>query len=181
MTIAAAPTLAAVFTKVRAFMLDPVLGVVPVGTLVIRGPINRAAQPAVDHVIITPTFRRRLRTNVETDVDPFPAPDPGTMKLEEGVQLHVQADFYGGAGGDWAAAFETIWRSEYTVNYLAPECAPLYADEARMMPLVVGEEQYVERWTTVAVLQYNPVTTTPQQFAGAADVTLINVDQEYTP
>lgn len=181
MTLAVAPTLAAVFTKVRAFLLDAALGVVPAGTIVLRGPINRTAQPSADHIVITPTYRRRLRTNVEVDVDPFPLPDPGAVEIETGTQLHVQVDFYGAQGSDWCAAFTNIWRSEYAVNYLAPECAPLYADEGRMIPLTTGEEQYLERWAVTAVLQYNPVTTVLQQFAGEASVTLIDVDERYPP
>lgn len=181
MTLTVAPTLDAVFNKVRAYLLDPVAGIVPTGTRVIRGPINRAAQPSTDHVIITPTMRKRLRTNVEIDVDPFPSPGDGTVGLEQGTQLTIQADFYGALSGDWAAIFSTIWRSEYACIHLAPECAPLYADDGRMIPLTTGEEQYLERWTVLAVLQYNPVVTTLQQFAGAATVDLINVDERYPP
>jgi hypothetical protein len=180
MTLTVSLDLTAVFTKLRAYMLDPDAGIVPVGTPVIRGPINRAPQPAVDHVILTPVYRRRLRTNVETDVDPFPAPG-GTVRIEQGTQLNIQVDFYGAQASSWLDAFSTIWRSEYAVAALAPECAPLYADEGRMVPLTTGEEQYLERWTVTAVLQYNPVTTTPQQFAGTAEVTVINVDERYPP
>lgn len=181
MTLTVAPNLTAVATKVRAYLLDPVAGIVPVGTPVIRGPINRAAQPAVDHVVFTVVARRRIRTNVETDVDPYPAPDPGTVKIEAGMMLNVQVDFYGGLSGDWAAILSTVWRSEYAVNHLAPDCAPLYADDGRMVPLTTGEEQYLERWTVSAMLQYNPVTTTLQEFASAATVVLINVDERYPP
>jgi hypothetical protein len=180
MTLTVSPTLDTVFTKVRAYLLDPVAGIVPVGTPVIRGPINRAAQPAADHVIITPTARRRLRTNVETDLDPYPSPG-GSVLIEAGMQLAIQMDFYGTLSGDWAAILSTIWRSEYAVNHLAPDCAPLYADDGRMVPLTTGEEQYLERWTVTAMLQYNPVTTTLQQFADTATVDLINVDERYPP
>lgn len=180
MTLTVSPTLTAVFTKLRAYLLDPDAGIVPVGTPVIRGPVNRAAQPPADHVIITPTYRKRLRTNVETDVDPFPQPG-GAVQIEQGTQLNVQVDFYGAQSSDWVEVFSTIWRSEYACDHLAPECQPLYADEGRMVPLTTGEEQYLERWTVSAVLQYNPVTTTPQQFAGAAEVTVINVDERYPP
>lgn len=181
MTLTVSPDLTAVFTKLRAYLLDPDAGIVPVGTPVIRGPINRAAQPAQDHVIMTPTYRRRLRTNVETDVDPFPGPGSGSVRIEQGVACTVQVDFYGASAANWLDAFSTIWRSEYACNHLAPECQPLYADEGRMVPLTTGEEQYLERWTVSAVLQYNPVTTTPQQFAGTAEVTVINVDERYPP
>jgi hypothetical protein len=49
------------------------------------------------------------------------------------------------------------------------------------MPYKTGEEQYNRRWTVLASLQYNPVTTLPQQFADAADVEVINVDERYPP
>lgn len=177
MTLVVSPTVADVFTSVRAFLLS----IVPAGTIVLRGPVNRAAQPAGDHIIITPTFRKRLRTNVETDTDPGGS-DDGTTALEEGVQVDIQTDCYGGAlAPDWAAMIETVWRSEYAVTALAPACAPLYADDARQIPLVTGEEQYLERWLVRAVIQYNPVTTTPQQFADALTVDLINVDERYPP
>lgn len=181
MTLQVSPTVNALCLKLGAYLVHPDAGIVPVGTPVIQGPINRAAQPAVDHVIITPTHRRRLRTNVEVDVDPYPLPDPGSVQIETGTEMRVQVDFYGAQSADWAATFVAIWRSEYAVQHLAPECAPLYADDARMIPLVTGEDQYLERWTVSAMLQYNPVTTTPQQFAGAAEVTVINVDERYPP
>lgn len=179
MTLTVAPTLDTVFAKLREYLLDAAVGIVPVGTLVIRGPMNRAAQPAADHVIITPIFQKRLRTNVETDVDLFP--DAGSVQIEQGTRLDIQVDFYGAQAGDWAATFSTIWRSEYACLQLAPECQPLYADEARMIPLTTGEEQYLERWTVTAALQYNPVVTTPQQFADTLTVDLINVDERYPP
>lgn len=177
MTLTVSPNLNDVFTAVRAFILT----IVPAGTKVIRGPVNRAAQPAADHVVITPTYRKQLRTNIATDVDPFPDPGDGTTALEQGVQVNIQTDFYGGVSGDWAAMFSTVWRSEEGVTALAPACAPLYADEGRMVPLVTGEEQYLERWMVPAVLQYNPVTTVLQQFADAASANIINVDERYPP
>lgn len=177
MTLTVSPTQNAVCIKLDALVVD----IVPTGTPVLRGPINRAAQPPTDHVIYTPIFLNRLRTNVETDVDPFPTPGPGTMRLEQGTRLDFQVDFYGALAADWAAMFATIMRSEYGVDKLAPEAAPLYADDARMLPLVTGEEQYLERWMVRAVLQYNPVTTVLQQYADTATVDIINVDEAYPP
>lgn len=173
MTLTVTPTLDDVFTSVRAFLLS----IVPAGTIVLKGPVNRAAQPAADHIVITPTYRKRLRTNQYAD-DPV----ADTTGIEEGVQLDVQTDCYGGAlAPDWATMIETIWRSEYACTALAPVASPLYADDAKQIPLVTGEEQYLERWMVRAVLQYNPVTTLPQQFADTLSVTTINVDEAYPP
>ena len=178
MTLTVTPTIDQLCTKLRTYLLS----IVPAGTIVLRGPVDRAAQPVDPHVVFTPVFRRRLRTNVETDVDPFPNPTPGSTQIEEGVQFEMQVDCYGDSlAHDWAAMVETTFRSEYAVNALAPECAPLYADEARQVPLVTGEEQYLERWMVRAVLQYNPVTTVPQQFADTVTVNIIEVDARYPP
>lgn len=173
--LAVSPDLDGLFLKLQPF----VLSIVPAGTPVMRAPLNRVSQPAVDHVIMTPLFQKRLRTNVTTYVDP--APDPGTAATEQGTEIHVQMDFYGARAASWATMFETMFRSEYATDALEPTCAPLHADEARMIPLVTGEEQYLERWCVTAVLQYNPVTTTPQQFADTLEITLVDVDVRYPP
>lgn len=173
MTLATTPTQDDVFTALRAMLL----GIVPAGTIVLRGPVDRAAQPVLDHIVITPLFRKRLRTNIPTD-----NPDAGTVALEQGTRLDIQVDFYGEvAASNWLDAFTTVFRSEYAVDALAPTCAPLYADDGTQMALVTGEEQYLERWMVQAVLQYNPVTTAPQQYADTLEVALINVDERYPP
>lgn len=163
-----------VIAKLGAF----IVGIVPVGTTVLQGPLNRVSQPAGDHVIMTVVSHKRLRTNVTTYVD---EPGNGRAQMELGAKLGVQIDFYGGKAADWAIMFNTAFRDEYGVTALAPTCAPLYADEGRMLPLVTGEEQYLVRWMLEAMLQYNPVTTTPQDFFDTATVGLINVDVEYPP
>lgn len=179
MSLSTTPTQDDVFTALRAMLL----GIVPAGTIVLRGPVDRAAQPVGDHIVITPLFRARLRTNIPTDHPPPDGPDPnGTVSYEQGTRLEIQVDFYGEtAASNWMDAFTTVFRSEYAVDALAPTCAPLYADDGRMVPLVTGEEQYLERWMVRAVLQYNPVTTAPQQYADTLGITLINVDERYPP
>ena len=181
MPLVVSPTQDDVLTAVRTLLLS----IVPTGTIVLRGPVDRAAQPIADHILVTPVHRERLRTNLYLDHAPPPGPDPnGTVDMEQGTKLELQVDFYGETGGEsgpaaWMDAFTTVWRSEYAVDALAPTCSPLYADEGRMMPLVTGEEQYLERWMVRAFLQYNPVTTAPQEYADVLDVTLINVDERY--
>jgi len=171
------PDLDALFLKLQPFVQT----IVPAGTPVLRGPLNRTAQPAVDHAVMTPLFFKRLRTNVDSYDDPAPESDPGTALFEEGIEQHIQLDFYGAQSANWATAASNVFRSAYAVDALAPTCAPLYADEARMIPLVTGEEQYLERWSLTAVLQYNPVTVVPQQFADAAEVVLVEVDTRFPP
>jgi len=172
-----APNPDQLYIKVEAFLAT----VVPTGTPTIRGLDNRTAMPAEGFVLFQLLFQQRLRTNVETDEDPFPDPDPGSVAIEQGTQVDMQLDFYGPNSAAWAAMVSTVWRSDYGCRLLAPDCQPLYIDDARMVPLIPGEEQYVERWCSRGVLQWNPVTSVPQEFAGAASVDIINVDASYPP
>lgn len=165
-----------VINAVQAF-LAPLL---PANTPVIFGIQNRVAMPPGAFVLVTPLYQMRLATNVDTYMDPYP--DSGaTVQAEQDTRIDVQLDFYGPLSGAWAAMVSTLWRDEYGVNALAPNCAPLYIDDAKMMPLTTAEQQYLQRWMSTAMLQYNPVTTLPQQFAGAAEAELIDVDEAFPP
>lgn len=179
MPVTVTPVQDDVFTALRAFLLS----IVPAGTIVLRGPVNRSAQPTTEHIVIEPMFRKRLRTNEITDNPPPDGPNPnGTADIEQGTQLDIQVDFYGdNLAPTWMDIFTTLFRDETAVIALAPTCAPLYADEGRQIPLTTGEEQYLERWMVLAALQYNPVTTVTQQYADTLEVTLINVDEAYPP
>lgn len=179
MTLAITPDIDAVMTKLGALILD----VLPAGMQVIQAPVNRAAQPKGGHVVMTHLYDMRLRTNVTRYNLPVgPAPAAGSADMEQGTEIHVQLDFYGGtnfapsAPAQWAAAVSTIFRDEYAVTALAPEAAPLYIDDARMIPLVTGEEQYRVRYACTAHIQYNPVTTKPQQFADVLVVSTIDTN-----
>lgn len=176
MSLAVTPTLDDVAVKIRDFLVS----IVPTGTPVIRGPVNRAPLPKAPCVIFTYLFQTRLRTNLHTDDDPFPTPG-GETTTEQGTKVHVQMDFYGDESNDWAVLASMLWRDQYACDIMAPDATPLYSDDARMVPLVTGEEQYLERYAITAYLQWNPVTVTPQQFADTLDVTLIEVDSTYPP
>ncbi len=176
MTLVVSPTFVDLFTKLKALIAS----IVPAGTIVLRGPVNRVPQPDDAHVVMTELFTGRLRTNVETYQDD-PESVSGLALYEQGTAVHVQVDFYGSPAGEWAVAFETVFRSAYAAAALDPVCAPLHADEARMIPLVTGEQQYEKRYAVTAVLQYTPVVSTPQQFADQADVVLREVDVTYPP
>lgn len=111
---------------------------------------------------------------------------PGLMTLEEGVELTLQIDCYSfpvqGAGQsaeDWATMLSTTLRDEYGCTQLAPTLQPLYADEARMIPLVAGEDQYEERWSLDARFQYNPRTVIPEQYAEVLALELVNIEEAY--
>lgn len=184
MPLVVAPTIQTVLAKLRTL----VLAVVPAGVEVVQGMDNRVSPPPRDpgYVRMTPILQQRLRTNVDAYDDPAQPPGPpftvGTRAMEQGTKITVQLDCYGPTGEDWAVMLSTVLRSEYACDVLAPDVAPLYADEPKVSPYVDGERQYEPCWIVGAVLQYNPVTSTPQEFADTLDVNpIINVDVEYPP
>lgn len=157
---------------------------------VIQGLPNRTAmpKPVPGFVSMQATLTKRLRTNIDGGWQG--EDDPTAINSEQGTLLRVQLDCYGAASGDWGVALSTTIRSEYGCAQLAgtdgegnpmvpPVCQPLYVDDAKLGALVDTEDQYEQRWVVEAILQYNPVTSTPMQFANAVSVSLINVDQRY--
>lgn len=178
MSVTTSPTITEIATKVRAFLLT----LVPAGVEVVRGLDNKVPEPPASPGFIAMTLVRqeRLRTNVDHYSDPPPF-DASTRAVEQGTQLALQCDCYGADSAAWAAQISTYLRSDIACDALAPEVAPLYAEEPIMAPLVDGERKYEQRWIVGAILQANFTTVTPQQFAGTLAVDVINVDERYPP
>lgn len=183
------PTLSDVYNVLQPFIVT-ITGLDP--SLVIQGLPNRTPMPEADPGFVTmqAILTKRLRTNVDggwSGVD-----DPTGVNSEQGTLLRVQLDVYGVNSGDWAVMLSTLLRDEYGCAQLAgldgegnpvvpPLCQPLYVDDAKLAPLVDTEDQYEQRWIVEAILQFNPVTTTPMQFANTAEISVINVDEAYPP
>lgn len=148
---------------------------------VIQGLPNRTSLPPAvpGFVSMQLTRAKQLRTPEET-WDPTDVA-PTSLDVEQGTELRLQLDLYGTASGDWAVMLQTLLRNEAGCVALGPTCQPLYASDAQLAPLEDDEAQYEQRWTIEAVLQYNPVTSVPMQFADTAAVTVINVDEAYPP
>lgn len=184
------PVLDDVYALLQAFLMT-VTGLAQAN--VVQGLPNRVAMPEADpgFVSMQATLTKRLRTNLDTG-SWLGEVNPDNVSSEQGTLLRVQLDLYGANSGDWAVMVSTLLRDEYGCVALAgvdgggeplvpPTCQPLYVDDAKMAPLVDSEDQYEQRWIVEAILQYNPVTTTPMQFANEASVTVINVDEAYPP
>lgn len=177
MALVVTPTLDAVYTKLGNFLES----VLPAGVLVVQAQENRvpALPPSPGYVEMFATAQGRIMTNLDRwNPDDIA---PTSIEIEQAVRLMVQLDCYGAASGDWAVILSTVLRDEFACTALAPILSPLYADDPRNAPLVAGEEQYERRWIVGAVLQYNPVVTTPMQFADTAELNTINVDERYPP
>lgn len=176
MPLAVSITLQDVYTKLRVLVLN----VVPTGVKCIQGLANRTSMPAPvpGFVAMTANLSKALRTPIDT-WDRTNS-NPNAIAIEQSMQLRVQLDCYGAASADWAVMLAAVLRDSYSVGLLAP-IAPLYADDPIQAALVNGEEQYEERWIVGANMQYNPVISTPMQFANQAEVGIINVDTRYPP
>lgn len=169
------PLLDVIFTRLRAWLLT----IVPGGTEVLQGPLNRVPLPVAGFVLMTLLFQKRLRTNVHEYTDtgnPGPPADQGTKRIEQGTELHIQLDFYGPDAADWAVAVSILFRDPEGCEGMAPELSPLYIDDGKFAPLVTGEAQYQNRVVSTARFQYNPAVTIAQQFADSADVQRVAVD-----
>lgn len=168
------------FIALRAFLLD----VLPSGVQVLQGQTNRVAEPsASDFVIMTPTIRERIETNVVSYVDPYPITGSVQNDLQP-TKVTVQIDVHGPSGADNAQIISTMFRSIYAVDQFATsgfDVTPLYADDPKQLPFINGESQYEDRWSIDAVMQANPITTVAQQFAGTLAVGIISVDATYPP
>jgi hypothetical protein len=98
------------------------------------------------------------------------------------MKVTVQVDVHGPASADNAQVISTLFRDEYGVTQFATsgfDVVPLYADDPKQLPYLNGEQQIEERWSIDAVMQTNPVVTTPMQFMDAIAVNTINVDAAY--
>lgn len=165
-----------IFTALVAF-IQPLVGAdVPI----VRGYDNRVSMPPSGFISLLPLVQIPLATNTHLYTDPGTATG-GTVQVQRSTQFDCQLDCFGPQANKWATLITTLFRDDYGVQALQPTCAPLYAGNPTMLPLVNGEQQYEERWYTDLCLQYNPSTTVSQQFAGALSVDLISVDEKYPP
>lgn len=177
MPLVVAPTLQDVYTRLRVLALD----VVPVGVEVVQGLDNRVPMPPP-----VPGFVRMLAvllTPHRTPVEDFDRnnPNPNAISIEQGMTIRVQLDCYGALSADWAAMFATLLRTSYACDVLGPDVAPLFAKDPMQAALVNAEAEYEQRWIVEANLQYNPVVSTPAEFANTLEVNTINVDESYPP
>lgn len=146
-------------------------------TQVVLGLANRAAMPLPGFVLVQAISRHRLATGLE--IPDQTSADPTAMAIEQAVEFTVQIDAYGPNSSSWADTLTTLLRNEVGCVALAPNAAPLYADDARMAPLTDAEAQYEERWIIEATFQVNPVTSVVQQYADTLAIDVVSVTEEF--
>lgn len=132
---------------------------------IVRGQVNRVAQPRNPCVILTEMGLTDLQVPSSTT-----APGDEESTLSGPQRIMVQVDFYGPLAGEWCSAAKQALRSSYGFDAMPTDIKPLYTDDGRQAPLISGEQQYETRWILSALLQYNPVVTVPQQTATALEL-----------
>lgn len=166
-------------TALRSFLL----AVVPAGVEVVRGLDNRVPEPAgTDFVTMTPILRERLATNTTAYSDGFPVNGPQIRIDRAPMRLTVQVDVHGPASADNAQVIATLFRSDWASDQFASsgfDVTPLFAGEPRQLPFSNAEQQIEERWSIDIVMQANPLTTVPQDFADHLSVGIVSVDVTY--
>jgi hypothetical protein len=173
-----------VYVLLKAFLVT-VTGLDP--SLVIQGLPNRSAMPPASPGFVSMQLSRLKQLRTPEETWDYTDVAPTEIAVEQGTELRCQLDLYGAASGDWGAMLQTLLRDETGCIALAgadptnPVCQPLYASDAQLVTLDDSESQYEDRWTIEAILQYNPVTSVPMQFADTLELTVINVDEAYPP
>ncbi|TAL90906.1 MAG: hypothetical protein EPN62_00790 [Candidimonas sp.] len=144
---------------------------------VVRGQDNRVPMPKGDFILMTPAGTSALSTNTDDS-------SQASKTVTRPTKFTIRIDSYGAKANERAMAIATLLRDDYACQSFKNsglDIQPLYAGDAIQMPLISGEQQYVERWTFEAVLQYNPTLTVAQDSADTLTVGLINVDADYKP
>lgn len=144
---------------------------------VIRTQVNRTPMPTGDFVAMTPRASEPVSTNIDSNAST-------AKSIKSPTRWAAQIDCYGAQACDRAKAIAALLRDDYACQKFAAsgfDIQPLYASDAQQMPLITGEQQYLERWTFEIALQYNGILTLPEDTANALVVDLINVDARYKP
>lgn len=154
-------TQAATFTALRALLV----AMLPTGTEIAQGQVNRVPMPAgANFVIMTALRRDQMATTTHAYADP--APTTGTEDIARSTTFEFQLDVYGPASADNAQVVTTLLRDAWAVEQMnGTGLAPLYCDDPRQMPLIAGEQQWIQRWSIPCALHGTPVVTVPMQFA----------------
>lgn len=152
------------------------------GTGTVQGQDNRVAQLTGDYVVMQSLFMPILSTN-KTRWTPGSA-NPGAEGNGRSQEWVCQLDVYGPNAADNAAVLSLVTKTPYAAARFATygiDMEPLYATEARQTTMINGEQQYEQRYTLEFHAQYNPVVTTPLDFAAQLRIGLAEVDTKFPP
>ena len=155
------------FTAIKGF-LDTVL----TGCEVVQGQDNRVPMPTSPNFVVMTAVNRAQLAQTTHDY----RPDDDEQDIARSTSLTFQIDVYGDAAADNAQVITTLMRDAYGVDLMsASGVHPLYCGDPQQMPLLTGEQQYLQRWTIGCVVQANLGVTVTTQFADSLVTTLQEV------
>lgn len=140
----------------------------PQGTQIIRGQQNRDSMPPNPFVVLTEVLKMDLSTPIVKGT-----PSNAQNSVMSPKRIDVQVDFFGPSACDQIAAVKGVYRTAYCASQFPAGIAPLFCSDERQTSLTNAEQQYEDRWTITASLQYNPSVYLPQQFASALKVNIL--------
>lgn len=132
------------------------------GNEVVRGQINRVPMPdGPDFIVMQSVGRSAVATTVrEYDV--------GAQEQEMGLSttLTFQVDCYGPEAAEAAQTIVTTFRSLWGVEqFKAAGVSPLHCTDPQQMPVIAGEQQWIQRWMIQCAFHGTIALSVPQQFA----------------
>ena len=156
------------------------VGILGSSVSVIRGQVNRVSMPVGDFVLMTAMQMQALSTNKQVWTPG--SVNPGIDSNSTSTQWKVQIDVFGPNAGTNVVACANLVRTSYACDVFTAsgiDMQPLYGTEPRNMAIVNGEAQYENRWTFEFLAQFNPVISTPLDFAIALTIQLVEVDTTF--
>lgn len=145
---------------------------------VVAGQDNRVAQPEGTYYVLQTLWTKGLSTNKETwDTVNL------TVSNSRDTEWCCQVDVYGANAADRAAILATLCKTQWAADQFAVGglLAPLFATDPLQTTMINEEAQYEERYTFEFHAQFNPVVTTPGQFADVLTITPVDVDVRFPP
>lgn len=136
------------------------------GCPVVRGQQNRVPPPVDSFVLLTELLQVPLETSSVVT-------EPTQVTITGPTRIDIQVDFYGPSAADQCRAVATVYRTPYAPPQFPTGIAPLYCSDGQQTAAVMGEQQYEDRWTLTASLQYNPAITLPQQSANTLAMNIL--------
>ncbi len=142
---------------------------------IVKRATGDLSMPSSPFIQMTPLDNKNLIIPISSWDTTNPNP-PVSIQYTEDISNRIQIEFVGPGSEDLANIFTTVFTSDYGVQMLGPQCAPLKIEEKLMLPLDTAEKNSEERWIVRVTIEYQPTVTLPQQFATAATVTSEIID-----
>lgn len=134
-----------------------------------KGQENYVPRPQGDCIIFNAVGRKVLSRNHHScSIDEWGIMTP--------TEFTVQIDFYGEGASDKMETFMSIIHDGFAFESFPPDIKPLYASDPQQVPLITGEKNYLQRWSTDLSLQYNPTVKIPIDTFDDVSVTIIRAN-----